>query len=60
MEAVRQRVRAACLANKLAFLESAGPDDIVAKIDAGARVIAGHREDAAQIGRAHTRRTMQV
>jgi len=60
MEAVRQRVRAACLANKVAFLESASPADISAKIDAGARVIAGHREDTARIGRAHSRRTMPV
>lgn len=60
MQEVRQRVRAACLAHGIAFLESAGPDDVAAKIDAGARVIAGHREDTAQIGRAHTRRTMQV
>ena len=60
MEAVRQRVRAACLANKVAFLESASPEDINAKIDAGARIIAGHREETARIGRAHSRRTMVV
>lgn len=60
MAEVRQRVRAACLKNHVAFLESANPDDIITKIDEGARVIAGHREDTAQIGRAHTRRTMQV
>jgi len=60
MEAVRQRVRAACLANKVAFLESASPEDINTKIDAGARVIAGHREETARIGRAHSRRTMPV
>jgi hypothetical protein len=60
MQEVRQRVRAACLAHGIAFLESAGPDDVADKIDAGARVIAGHREDTAQIGRGHTRRTMQV
>src|SRR5688500_7872055 len=53
MQEVRHRVRAACLAHGIAFLESAGPDDITAKIDAGARVIAGHREDTALIGRAH-------
>jgi len=60
MEAVRQRVRAACLANKVAFLESASPEDINTKIDAGARVIAGHREETARIGRAHSQRTMAV
>ncbi len=60
MEAVRERVRAACLAHGIAFLEVATPEDVTAKIDAGARVIAGHREDTAQVGRAHTRRTMRV
>jgi 4-hydroxy-2-oxoheptanedioate aldolase len=60
MEEVRRRVRAACLANHVAFLEVAGPADITAKIDAGARVIAGHDEKAAKIGRAHTKRTMPV
>ncbi len=60
MEAIRQRVRAACLANKVAFLESASPEDINAKIDAGARVIAGHREETARIGRTHSGRTMPV
>ena len=60
MQAVRQRVRAACLANHIAFLESASPADIGEKIDAGARVIAGHNEETARIGRAHSRRTMPV
>lgn len=60
MEAVRERVRAACLARGIAFLETATPEDVAAKIDAGARVIAGHRQDTAEVGRAHTRRTMPV
>jgi 4-hydroxy-2-oxoheptanedioate aldolase len=60
MQEVRQRVRTACLAHKIAFLESATPTDVAEKIDAGARVIAGHREDTAQVGRAHTRRSMPV
>lgn len=60
MVEVRQRVRAACHAHGMAFLESALPDDVIAKIDEGARIIAGHREDVAQIGRAHTRREMVV
>lgn len=60
MAAVRERVRAACLKNGIAFLETATPEDIAEKIDAGARVIAGHRADTAQVGRAHTRRTMPV
>lgn len=60
MEAVRQRVLTACLANGIAFLDSATPEDIREKIDAGARVIAGHREDTAQAGRAYTQRQMPV
>jgi 4-hydroxy-2-oxoheptanedioate aldolase len=60
MTAVRQRVRAACQANGLAFLESASLEDVVAKIDEGARIIAGHREEIARMGRAHTGRTMLV
>jgi 4-hydroxy-2-oxoheptanedioate aldolase len=60
MEEVHQRVRAACLKNGVAFLETATPEDVSEKIDAGARVIGGHREDTAQVGRAHTKRTMPV
>jgi 4-hydroxy-2-oxoheptanedioate aldolase len=60
MEEVRRRVRAACLAHGIAFLEVATPEDVAARIDAGARVIAGHREDTAQVGRAYTRRTLPV
>jgi 4-hydroxy-2-oxoheptanedioate aldolase len=60
MEEVRGRVRTACLKHGVAFLETAGPEDIAEKIDAGARVIAGHNEAAARIGRAHTKRTMAV
>jgi 4-hydroxy-2-oxoheptanedioate aldolase len=48
------------LAHGIAFLETAAPEDVAEKIDAGARVIAGHREDTAQVGRAHTKRTMPV
>ncbi len=60
MVAVRQRVRAACHAHGLAFLESASAADVCAKIDEGARIIAGHSEEIARIGRAHTGRTMAV
>jgi 4-hydroxy-2-oxoheptanedioate aldolase len=60
VEEVRQRVRAACLANGVAFLDPASPEDVAEKIDQGARVIAGHREETARAGRAHTKRTMPV
>lgn len=60
LEEVRRRVRAACLKNGVAFLDSATPEDVCIKIDEGARVIAGHREDTARTGRTHTRRKMPV
>ncbi len=60
MREARQRVFAACRRNRVPFLETAGPDDIVARLDEGVRVIAGHREATAKIGRAHQNRTMPV
>ena len=60
MDAVRQRVRAACLKHRIAFLETASTRDIAERIDEGARVIAGGREEVAQAGRAYTKRTMPV
>ncbi len=52
------RVRDACAANGVAFLSSAKPDNVVEKIDGGARVIAGGSEETARIGRAHTQRSL--
>lgn len=60
MQAARERVFAACRRNGVAFLEGATPETVAGKIDAGVRVIAGHREDTARVGRAHSRRTMPV
>ncbi len=60
MAAARRRVFAACRKNRVAFLETCSPETIAAKLDEGVRVIAGHREDTAKIGRAHQRRTMRV
>jgi len=56
----RERVFAACRKNRVAFLETATPENIVAKLDEGVRVIAGHREETSMIGRAHQKRTMPV
>jgi 4-hydroxy-2-oxoheptanedioate aldolase len=56
MAEARARVFAACRARRIAFLEGATPETIVAKLDEGVRVIAGGREDTATIGRAHQRR----
>ncbi|HWB52153.1 MAG TPA: aldolase/citrate lyase family protein [Stellaceae bacterium] len=58
MAEARERVLAACKENGLAFLEIATPDNIKVKIDQGVRIIAGHSEDAADIGRAYQGRTM--
>jgi 4-hydroxy-2-oxoheptanedioate aldolase len=60
MQEARERVLAACKKNGLAFLEIGTPDNITAKIDQGVRVIAGHHEEAARIGRAYQKRTMPV
>lgn len=56
----RERVRDACKANGIPFLDSGTPENIEAKIDEGVRVVAGHREDTAQTGRVYTKRTMPV
>lgn len=60
MQAARGRVFAACRKNGIAFLETGAPENIAAKLDEGVRVVAGHREETAAIGRAHRRRTMPV
>jgi 2-keto-3-deoxy-L-rhamnonate aldolase RhmA len=60
MAEARERVLAACRKRNIPFLEGATPENIAAKLDEGVRVIAGHREDTAQVGRAHQRRTMPV
>ena len=56
----RDRVKAACDANNLAFLEGATPENITEKIDEGVRIIAGHREDTAEVGPSYSKRTMPV
>jgi 4-hydroxy-2-oxoheptanedioate aldolase len=57
MVAARDRVLAACKANKLAFLEQVTPENVTAQIDAGVMVGAGREaEAAAKIGRRHTNR----
>jgi 4-hydroxy-2-oxoheptanedioate aldolase len=58
MAAARARIFAACRAAGIAFLEACTPDNIRARLDEGVRVIAGHSEETARIGRAHQRRMM--
>ncbi|HZQ99855.1 MAG TPA: aldolase/citrate lyase family protein [Chloroflexota bacterium] len=60
MQEAREKVFAACRRNGVAFLEGCTPENVAAKIDEGVRVIAGHREDTARIGREHSKRTMPV
>lgn len=58
MQKARDKVFRACRKNGVAFLEIGTPETIRAKLDEGVRVIAGHSEEAARIGRAHQNRTM--
>ena len=60
MQQASQRVQAACAANGVAFLAGANPENVAQKIDAGARVISGGREETARAGRAHSGRQMPV
>ena len=60
MREARERVFRACRDNGVAFLETATPANIAAKLDEGVRVIAGHSEEAARLGRTHQKRTMPV
>src|SRR5205085_491075 len=57
MKQARDKVFAACKANKLGFLEQVTPENVVEQIQAGVMVGAGRNaEAAAQIGRRHTKR----
>jgi 4-hydroxy-2-oxoheptanedioate aldolase len=56
----RERVFAACRKHHIAFLETATPESIIAKLNEWFRVITGHPEETAIIGRAHQKRAMPV
>ena len=60
LQEARARVFGACKKNGIAYLESCSPANIVSRLDEGVRVIAGHREETARIGRAHQRRSIPV
>ncbi len=60
MQASRERVLKACRHNGIAFLQSCTAENIIARIDEGVRVVAGHSELAAVKGRAYQNRTMPV
>ena len=54
------RVKAACDANGVKFLDTGTPSNIIEVIDSGARVISGHSQETAELGRKYTSRTMKV
>ena len=54
----RERVRDACKARGIPFLDARTPADVTQGIDEGVRIVAGGSAETAKIGRAHTRRTM--
>ncbi len=58
MQAARAKVMAACRRNGVAFLEIGTPANVVAKIEEGVRVFAGHSEETARVGRSHQQREM--
>ena len=60
MQAARDKVFAACRRNKIAFLEGCNVENITARLDEGVRVISGHSQAAARIGRAHQKRALAV
>jgi 4-hydroxy-2-oxoheptanedioate aldolase len=60
LQEARERVFSACKKNGLAYLESCSPENIIARLEEGVRVVAGHRQETAVIGRKHQRRTLPV
>ncbi len=60
MQEASERVKAACQANGVAFLQGATPANVTAQVDAGVRVIGGHNPETARAGRAYTKRQMPV
>ena len=57
MAKARARVKAACDAENIAFLDGVNPDNVAEKIENGVRVGSGG-EEVANIGRKYTNRTM--
>jgi 2-keto-3-deoxy-L-rhamnonate aldolase RhmA len=60
MQRARNRILAACRNSGVAFLQSCTADNVIARIEEGVRVIAGHNEAAATKGRAHQKRALPV
>src|SRR5438552_7028146 len=60
IQAARDRILSACRKNGVAFLQGCTADNVIARIDEGVRVIAGHSEASAIRGRAHQKRKLPV
>src|SRR6266852_2517989 len=60
MQTARDRILAACRKNGIAFLQGCTADNVIARIDEGVRVIAGHSEASAIKGRAYQKRKLPV
>ena len=58
VNAAGDRVLEAATANGLFFLDNVLPNNVNGQIDRGVMIGAGRREDAAEVGRAHTQRSM--
>jgi len=58
MQEARDKVLNACRRNRIAFLEGCNRTNIISRLDQGVRVIGGHDEELARLGRAHQKRTM--
>ncbi|MDE2005918.1 MAG: hypothetical protein KGI51_05070 [Rhodospirillales bacterium] len=56
MQRARDRVLGACRKRGIAFLEGGSAATVIARIDAGVRIIADHAEESARLGRAHQAR----
>ena len=58
MKQARSRVKAACDAANIAFLNRTVPEDVIAMIEDGVKIGTGGGQETAEIGRKHTKRTM--
>ena len=57
MENARERVKNACASANIAFLNGVDPDNVTEMIDEGVKICSAG-EEAAEIGRKYTKRTM--
>ena len=58
MQEARDKVFGACRKYGVAFLEGCNRQNLTGRLDEGVRVIGGHDEELARVGRAHQKRTM--